>query len=235
MGKIFCLMGKSSSGKDTIFKKIRDDKELNLKPYGGDFSKKDTTDSVNKIDPALFIYVSLFAILIHFASGNMQHLSAIAISRNYSINVISLFVSLSMIGNVFFKFLTGEIADKKGAIFADISILLLTGLGILFLFFKNDAFLNLLGTFFFGAVFAQTAVGLTLLTKETFGVANFNNTYPIYALLGNAFYAIACSVYGYLYDFTYSYDLGLYIGFILIIICILIIILCKKRINKIEK
>ena len=30
MGKIFCLMGKSSSGKDTIFKKIRDDKELNL-------------------------------------------------------------------------------------------------------------------------------------------------------------------------------------------------------------
>ena len=32
MGKIFCLMGKSSSGKDTIFKKIRDDKELNLNP-----------------------------------------------------------------------------------------------------------------------------------------------------------------------------------------------------------
>lgn len=32
MGKIFCLMGKSSSGKDTIFKRCRDDKELNLKP-----------------------------------------------------------------------------------------------------------------------------------------------------------------------------------------------------------
>ncbi|MGL4912537.1 MAG: guanylate kinase [Romboutsia sp.] len=32
MGKIFCLMGKSSSGKDTIFKEINDDKELNLKP-----------------------------------------------------------------------------------------------------------------------------------------------------------------------------------------------------------
>lgn len=32
MGKIFCLMGKSSSGKDTIFKEIRDDKGLNLKP-----------------------------------------------------------------------------------------------------------------------------------------------------------------------------------------------------------
>lgn len=32
MGKIFCLMGKSSSGKDTIFKEINDDKDLNLKP-----------------------------------------------------------------------------------------------------------------------------------------------------------------------------------------------------------
>lgn len=32
MGKIFCLMGKSSSGKDTIFKKLRENEELDLKP-----------------------------------------------------------------------------------------------------------------------------------------------------------------------------------------------------------
>lgn len=32
MGKIFCLMGKSSSGKDTIFKLLKEDKELMLKP-----------------------------------------------------------------------------------------------------------------------------------------------------------------------------------------------------------
>ena len=31
MGKIFCLMGKSSSGKDTIFKELSNDKKLNLK------------------------------------------------------------------------------------------------------------------------------------------------------------------------------------------------------------
>lgn len=36
MGKIFCLMGKSSSGKDTIFNKLKLDEELDLKaivPY----------------------------------------------------------------------------------------------------------------------------------------------------------------------------------------------------------
>ena len=32
MGKIFCLLGKSSSGKDTIFKELVEDRELNLKP-----------------------------------------------------------------------------------------------------------------------------------------------------------------------------------------------------------
>lgn len=32
MGKIFCIIGKSSSGKDTIFKKLIADKKMNLKP-----------------------------------------------------------------------------------------------------------------------------------------------------------------------------------------------------------
>ena len=32
MGKIFCLMGKSSSGKDTIFKEIKKDNTLSLNP-----------------------------------------------------------------------------------------------------------------------------------------------------------------------------------------------------------
>lgn len=36
MGKIYCIMGKSSTGKDTIYKKLMEDKELSLKtivPY----------------------------------------------------------------------------------------------------------------------------------------------------------------------------------------------------------
>ena len=36
MGKIFCLMGKSSTGKDTIYKMLRDEKALQLQtivPY----------------------------------------------------------------------------------------------------------------------------------------------------------------------------------------------------------
>ena len=50
MGKIFCLMGKSSSGKDTIFKKIRDDKELNLKPIVLYTTRPKRTNETNGVE-----------------------------------------------------------------------------------------------------------------------------------------------------------------------------------------
>ena len=210
-------------------------KEMDLQPYGGETNKVESKGVSHNIDPLLFVYVGLFATLIHFAAGNMQHLSAIALSRNYSLNIVSLFVSLSMIGNVMFKFVTGEIADKKGAIFSNIAMLMVTLLGNFLLLIINNSLLNLSGSLFFGAVFAETAVGLTLLTKEIFGIDNYNKTYPIYALLGNASYAISTSAYGYLYDFSKTYDLGLIIGIILIVLCILTVIISKRRLNKMSQ
>ena len=52
-------------------------KDIDLKPYGGEIIKEETKTISNKIDPLLFVYVGLFATLIHFASGNMQHLKII--------------------------------------------------------------------------------------------------------------------------------------------------------------
>lgn len=49
MGKIFCLMGKSSSGKDTIFKALLKDKELQVKqivPYTTRPVREGETDGV---------------------------------------------------------------------------------------------------------------------------------------------------------------------------------------------
>ena len=50
MGKIFRLMGKSSSGKDTIFKKIRDDEELNLKPIVSYTTRPKRTNETNGVE-----------------------------------------------------------------------------------------------------------------------------------------------------------------------------------------
>ena len=50
MGKIFCLMGKSSSGKDTIFKEISDDKELDLKPIISYTTRPKRTNENNGVE-----------------------------------------------------------------------------------------------------------------------------------------------------------------------------------------
>ena len=50
MGKIFCLMGKSSSRKDKKKKKIRDDKELNLKPIVSYTTRPKRTNETNGVE-----------------------------------------------------------------------------------------------------------------------------------------------------------------------------------------
>ena len=50
MGKIFFFFFKSSSGKDTIFKKIRDDKELNLKPIVSYTTRPKRTNETNGVE-----------------------------------------------------------------------------------------------------------------------------------------------------------------------------------------
>ena len=50
MGKIFCLMGKSSSGKDTIFKEIKNDEELNLKPIVSYTTRPKRTNETNGVE-----------------------------------------------------------------------------------------------------------------------------------------------------------------------------------------
>ena len=207
--------------------------EMKKLPYGE--LKLEKKEVCNKeIDKLLFVYIALFASLIHFASSNMQHLSAIAISRNFSTSTISLIVSLSMIGNVFFKFVSGKVSDTKSSTYSNILMLSICFVGGILLLLSNNEILFLLGGLLFGSVFAETAVGLTVITTDFFGIENYDQVYPIYSLLGNGFYALACSVMGYLYDFTKSYNMGLLISIILILICMFLIMLGYKRVQKKE-
>ena len=50
MGKIFCLMGKSSSGKDTVFKEISNKKELRLNPIVLYTTRPKRTNETNGVE-----------------------------------------------------------------------------------------------------------------------------------------------------------------------------------------
>ena len=50
MSKVFCLMGKSSTGKDTIFKMLMQDVQLNLKPVISYTTRPKRTNETNGIE-----------------------------------------------------------------------------------------------------------------------------------------------------------------------------------------
>ena len=68
MGKIFCLMGKSSSGKDTIFNKLKSDKDLDLNvivPYTTRPKRN------NEIDGVTYYFVDKSVLDRYEESGKM--------------------------------------------------------------------------------------------------------------------------------------------------------------------
>lgn len=56
MGKIFCLIGKSSTGKDTIFKELVKDKALGLKPIVGYTTRPKRSNETNGVE---YFFISL--------------------------------------------------------------------------------------------------------------------------------------------------------------------------------
>ena len=71
MGKLFCLIGKSASGKDAIFRYLRDNKELGLKeivPY--------TTRPMRKGEENGFGYYFVDQPLMKNVSERKSHLKA---------------------------------------------------------------------------------------------------------------------------------------------------------------
>ena len=56
MGKIFCLMGKSSTGKDTIFEALKNDRVLNLKPIVPYTTRPQRT---NELDGEAYYFIDI--------------------------------------------------------------------------------------------------------------------------------------------------------------------------------
>ena len=208
--------------------------EMGLTPYGGEIKETEKTNSKEnfKVDIRLLIDIGLFASLVHLASALMQHLSPLAQFNGYSVAIMSAVVSASMIGNVLSKFVSGKVCDLKGAMFSNILFLSLSMIGALLLYSSLNSLLLIVGAFLFGSIFSETAVGLTLITGEYFGQENYSKYYPMFALIGNASYAIGCSLDGYIYDYSGSYNYVIWFSIILIILCMLFVVLGKRKAKK---
>lgn len=215
-----------------------------LLPYGYSESKEENsqekvyTEKSNGIDVSVLFLVLVFALLLTMITGIPQHFPGYAETINHSLSVGSVMLSAAMLGNIIFKVLFGLLSDRIGPTKTSVSMIALNIISIAFLLTASNVWILIISSFLFGAIYALPAVGVTLMTREFFGIRNFAKVYPVISFATAIGGAISISLVGYIYDFTGTYVPAFIISLIFHIINITFIFLAARKVatkNKEEK
>lgn len=212
----------------------RDDGYL---PYG--YVEKTTHQQMNETKPFHFITIAfigffIFGLLCSCITSVTQHLPGFAESIGMSSVVGASLLSAGMIGNIVSKLVIGGLSDRMGAVKATIVMMIVNGLGIVFLLMGQSEYLLIVGSFFFGSSYGIGAVALPLLTKHYFGVKYYDKAFPSISFASNLGAAISLSMVGYIYDFLGSYTYAFMIALLMIVMAGVLLIITTKYSNKEE-
>lgn len=198
------------------------------------FTFKETNDDGSKEKFNFFSlkFISCFMVLtlMQFILGLPQHFNNFAITRNLS-SVGPLMVSACMIGNIVSKLIAGRLVDVIGNMKAFLIMCCAVVIGCILLLVGKNATVLLVGAALLGCVYSTTAVTIPLLIRETFGVDKYKVTYPVIAFGGNVTNALSLSVYGYMYDFTSSYNLAIIVVMAVCILSYLSAVVTRKLVK----
>lgn len=175
--------------------------------------------------------IGLAAILATALTGLGPHLNSIGLDYGFTATVSALMLSLAMLGNILSKLFIGVLSDKKNAVVASITVIVITALGLSLILVGKSENIVLAGSFLFGAVYSFATGGIQLLIIYVCGAKNFSKIFPMVYLLANVGAALAISIYGYSYDFTRSFNLALIVSIIAALI-VIISILFSSRFQK---
>lgn len=207
-----------------------------LLPYG--YSEKKVKKNQVKMDRkepknitgSLLFYMLGLAVLLTMITGIPQHFPGYAETINLSLSIGSVMLSAAMLGNIIFKVLFGMLSDRIGATKTTVYMIMVNILSIAVLLTVSNASILIITSFFFGTIYALPAVGITLMTREFFGIKNFNKVYPIISFSTAVGGAISISLIGYIYDFTGSYVPAFVISLIFHVMNLAFIYLAARQI-----
>jgi MFS family permease len=208
-----------------------------LLPYGyGEKKDKNGQEKVymkesKGIDGTLLFLVLIFAILLTMITGIPQHFPGYAETINHTLSVGSVMLSAAMIGNILFKVLFGLLSDRLGSAKSAIFMIVLNIISIVLLLSVSNVSVLILSSFLFGTIYSLPAVGVTLMTREFFGIKNFAKVYPVISFANAIGGAISISLVGYIYDFMGSYVPAFIISLGFHVINIAFILLAQRRVT----
>lgn len=213
-------------------------KDEGLLPYGA--MEADMVRLVNvkmassfNLKQLSFVLFLVFAVMLTMITGVPQHFPGFAQSLDFSAAVGATMLSAAMFGNIFFKLFFGFLSDRFGVIKTMLFIMTLNAISMVLLLSIPNPVVFTLGAFLFGSCYSMGAVGVSILTKDFFGLENYGKTFPVISLLAGMGGASAITLVGFVYDFTgsYNYVFIFSLGFIVIglILLVLIIYLLKRK------
>ncbi len=169
---------------------------------------------------ALFVY----ALCVSALTALPQHFPGIAETYALGATVGASMLSVSMISNSAGKIVLGALIDRWGT---KRSLLLYTALCavsvVIMLLLRVPGPLIVAGGLF-GLCYAMGTVGISMQTRDAFGLANYGKTYPTLSLVGNISNAVFATVVGFMYDFTggYAATLLMYLAMLALVLVVVL-------------
>ena len=186
-----------------------------------------TASSGKKIAAALFIPVLIYATITSVSGAYPQHFPGMA--ESISVHLGVLMTSIVLIANSVGKLTLGLIADHIGVKKTLLLFLaLMFGATLILLFLPYYGF-YVFAAAPFGVVYALATVGISLLTKDIFGIENYTRVYPKVTFYSGIAFALNVSLIGYSYDFTGSYTLALSVLLVILVIAAASVIYVYKK------
>ncbi len=120
-------------------------------------------------------------------------------------------LSASMVANTVGKIVLGALVDRFGGRKSILLYCCLVIVAILMFLFVRGPLAMVVAAVFYGLCYSIGTVGITMMTRDVFGVENYTRVYPTMSFGGNVANAAFSSIIGFMYDFSGGYTLTLWV------------------------
>ena len=161
--------------------------------------------------------------------GMNQHLSAMAVSRGYSLEASATVLTAAMIGNIVFKLVYGFASDRLNPVYVAMAWSLIGAAGtVLMLLFAANGVLIRAGAALYGAYFSLSTVALSMLVQMV-AKDRYAEVYSRMVIFTSMAYALSVSVYGMSYDLLGSYTPALVLILCITVLSVVLALMLQRR------
>ena len=170
------------------------------------------------------ISLLMFAILACIIASFLQHMPSFAVAVGMSAAVGASMSSMASMSNIVSKLMFGVLTDKIGPHKTTLLCAGINIVSIVILLFIHTPLVLAVAAFLFGFTFANSSTAMSMLTRGTFGIANYTRVYPLISFVGSSANALGVTLLGMLYDSTGTYTSVLLLCLVLQVLVVFFIL-----------